>query len=73
MKKRSFEFLFALLMVLVSGQVVIGANGPISEDTEACIECHSSVSPGIVADWKKSRMAMVTPRQATARCGHWLR
>ncbi|UCD86984.1 MAG: cytochrome c3 family protein, partial [Desulfobacterales bacterium] len=28
------------------------------------IQCHSSVHPGIVADWEKSRMARVTPRAA---------
>ena len=54
-------WLLSPLMVFLSAQVVLGAGGRISEDTETCIECHSSVHPGIVADWKESRMAKVTP------------
>ena len=34
------------------------------EDTEACIECHRSVHPRIVAGWRESRMAKVTPVEA---------
>ncbi len=40
---------------------------PVSEDTEACLECHSMVSPGIPEDWKESRMARVTPAQAMTK------
>jgi hypothetical protein len=53
-----------LLMIFFLPVAVYGARAPVSEDTEACIECHSSVHPGIVADWKKSRMARVTPSEA---------
>jgi hydroxylamine dehydrogenase len=56
--------LLTLFMVFVSVQVAFGASGRTSEDTNACIECHRSVHPGIVADWEKSRMAKVTPRAA---------
>lgn len=55
---------FALLMVFLSTQVALGAGKRVSEETKACIECHSSVHPGIVADWQKSRMSRVTPRAA---------
>jgi len=34
---------------------------PISEATQACLDCHNLATPGIVADWKKSRMAKRTP------------
>jgi len=37
---------------------------PVSEDTEACLECHYTVYPGILEDWKKSRMSRVTPNEA---------
>jgi len=37
---------------------------PISEDTEACLSCHESVTPGIVADWRTSRHAKTTPGMA---------
>ena len=35
-----------------------------SKDTEACLECHRIVSPGIVADWQKSWHAKTTPSEA---------
>lgn len=37
---------------------------PISGDTEACLGCHESVTPGIVADWRISRHAKTTPEMA---------
>jgi len=36
----------------------------ISPDSEACIECHVTVTPGVVADWEKSRHARVSPQEA---------
>jgi cytochrome c553 len=38
----------------------------VSEATQACIECHKSIHPGIVADWQRSRHSQVTPREAMA-------
>jgi hydroxylamine dehydrogenase len=63
------RWLFTLLMVFFPTQVAIGASGRISEDTRACIECHSSLHPGIVADWKESRMAKISPVEALKRPG----
>jgi len=40
---------------------------PMSEDTKACLECHATVYPGTLEDWKKGRMARVTPAQATRK------
>ncbi len=37
---------------------------PISQATQDCIFCHSSVSPSIVEDWKRSRHSRVTPGDA---------
>ena len=37
---------------------------PISENTEACLTCHSQLHPGIVAEWKKSRHGNITPAEA---------
>ncbi len=34
---------------------------PVSEATQACLECHNIATPGIVADWQRSRMASRTP------------
>jgi nitrate/TMAO reductase-like tetraheme cytochrome c subunit len=36
----------------------------VSPQTKTCLSCHISVTPGIVADWLKSRMAHITPAQA---------
>ena len=39
---------------------------PLSEASAECIDCHSSIHPGIVSDWQKSRHAMITPQKAMA-------
>lgn len=36
----------------------------MSSETEECIGCHESLTPGIVADWRKSFHASVTPANA---------
>ena len=41
---------------------VLGA--PLSEDSEACLDCHVAVTPGIAAGWKEGRMARITPDAA---------
>ena len=38
---------------------------PISEATETCLMCHESLHPGIVAGWRSSRHAAITPVSAT--------
>lgn len=38
--------------------------GRLSPQTEACIGCHTSVTPGIVEDWLTSRHSFTTPAQA---------
>ena len=58
------KYVFAVLMVFLCTQVAFGASGRISDETKICIECHSSVNPGIVAGWQKGRMAKVTPKAA---------
>jgi len=58
------RFMFFLLMIFLSAPVALGAGSKISEDTEACLECHASAHPGIVSDWKKSRMTKITPAEA---------
>jgi hydroxylamine dehydrogenase len=39
-------------------------SAPVSEDTESCLLCHNSVTPGIVADWERSLHAKTTPGEA---------
>jgi len=50
-------------MVVLFNQVAFGADNKVSEDTEACLECHASTHPGVVADWEKSRMTRITPAE----------
>ena len=52
------------VVVFLSAQVALGASGEISENSQACIECHRTLHPGIIADWEKSRMSKWTPAEA---------
>jgi hydroxylamine dehydrogenase len=63
------RYLFALFVLVFPVQVIQGAGVPISDDTEACLECHVSLHPGIVEGWKKSRHARITPGEAMAVTG----
>lgn len=38
-----------------------------SGDTQACLECHTHLHPGIVAEWQKSGHGRVTPAAALAK------
>ena len=59
----------ALWVILSGGGALIsGSDGAASprpsEATEACLMCHASATPGIVADWERSVHAMITPEEA---------
>jgi len=41
-----------------------GTEPPVSEDTRACLECHATVYPGSLEDWRRGRMAGITPAEA---------
>lgn len=36
----------------------------VSDNTQACLGCHTMVTPGIVADWQASRHFLTSPAQA---------
>lgn len=40
---------------------------PLSDETELCLDCHSSAHPGIVEDWKRSLHAQTTPLEGLKR------
>jgi len=42
-------------------------NPKISSETEACIECHSSLTPGIVQEWATSRHALTISTEALSK------
>jgi len=57
-------------VVVILGFVLMSAPA-VSEDlvsdaTNECLECHASLHPGIVEDWRNSRHAQTTPKQAMA-------
>src|SRR5512147_1121151 len=52
--------------VFLHGGVLADAAAKVSEATQACIECHKVIHPGIVADWQRSRHAQMTPEEALA-------
>ena len=45
-------------------QPCLAGEAALSDATLECLDCHASIHPGMVAGWKKSRHATVTPRQA---------
>ena len=59
------------LVVLTFFLSLLSANAltaaPLSDDTENCLACHVSVTPGIVAGWKKSLHAKVTPVESLSK------
>ncbi|MBN2033217.1 MAG: hydroxylamine oxidase [Deltaproteobacteria bacterium] len=53
-------------MLFIVPQTAFGADSPLSADSDSCLECHTSLHPGIVAAWQKSRMSKITPKAAKA-------
>lgn len=64
MKKVTLYLVIGLLALQAS--VCGAAEAPMSEQTKECLGCHASLHPGIVEEWKKSRHAQITTRQAMA-------
>ncbi|MBN1211364.1 MAG: hydroxylamine oxidase [candidate division Zixibacteria bacterium] len=66
-RTRIHKRLFSVLITFFICSANAGADAPVSETTEACLECHASITPGIVADWQNSRHAQVAPAEAVTR------
>ncbi len=48
--------------------VTAGLAAPtISDASQACIECHTQVTPGVVAAWRQSRHSQTTPAEGMAK------
>jgi len=60
-------FLFCFHALSVTGTEKKTTRISLSKETETCIECHRIYSPGIVADWQKSRHAVTTPKDAISK------
>ncbi len=65
MKRLLWGIVFFGSLWLVPGTFA-AAQIPVSEATETCLDCHATIHPGIVADWKQSRHAQTTPKAALA-------
>jgi hypothetical protein len=67
-RRKTFAFpiasVAAALVLLSAGPAL---SGEISAATEECLGCHEEVTPGIVADWRASRHAKVTPAEALVK------
>lgn len=58
---------FCLLVLLTAvGWAVESPAASISAATEECLSCHAEATPGVVADWERSRHAQMTPGEALA-------
>lgn len=61
--------LVAILILLpLIGVSVFAGSSPkkkdkLSQDSKACLECHKSISPGIIRDWETGRHARITPAE----------
>ena len=58
--------LSAAVVVLLSSAAIHAQTATLSEATEECIDCHVTYTPGIVADWERSRHARTTPAEGMA-------
>lgn len=63
---RSATTALVLVFTLFAPPAVADTPAPVSEATETCLMCHETLHPGIVAGWRSSRHAVVTPAAATA-------
>jgi hydroxylamine dehydrogenase len=59
-----FPGLAGVLLLATPHQAV---SAEMSSSTEECVSCHLEVTPGIVADWRRSRHARVSPSEALKR------
>lgn len=63
MKKWTSNIILVSFVLLASARFG-EAQLKTSENTEACLSCHSQLHPGIVAEWKKSLHAQITLTEA---------
>ncbi len=58
-----------ILVILVSCSYSFSQEIKISDATQTCLDCHSSLHPGIVEDWKKSGHGRISPSTAIIKEG----
>jgi hydroxylamine dehydrogenase len=58
---------FFVAAVFLAASFSLAGEPPVSSETQGCIGCHSSVTPGIVKDWMQSRHSKTTPAEGMAK------
>ena len=58
-----YKAFYLVLPFLFLGTATTLASPPVSDKTQECLSCHAEVTPGIVADWKRSLHSQVTPEE----------
>lgn len=61
--------LLVVSLLLLAVYTRDGFCAALSPASEECLGCHVSVTPGIVADWEKSRHAKTSPGEAVKQTG----
>ena len=64
MMKRFCFTLIGIIWILAPVPSPATGEVPISDSTQECLDCHSEFHPGIVQDWRNSRHARITPKNA---------
>ncbi|MGD9107282.1 MAG: multiheme c-type cytochrome, partial [Desulfobacterales bacterium] len=64
MLKRFILTIIGIILILSHVTLASAGQAPISEATQECLDCHSELYPGIIQDWRNSRHAKMTPKQA---------
>lgn len=64
MFNRTVLMLVLLFIICLGPAAIAAAEAPVSDATQECLDCHAVFHPGIVADWRQSRHAVVTPGDA---------
>ncbi|MDQ7784291.1 MAG: multiheme c-type cytochrome [Desulfomonilaceae bacterium] len=70
MKSRAINVGCALLlcvMIAPIGSLAADKGVAVSDATQECLDCHVSVTPDLVEDWKKSRHAATTVRDGLSK------
>ena len=64
MNMKTIWALFLAALVSLFAAASDAAEVKVSEASQACIECHRVIHPGIVLDWERSRHSRITPKEA---------
>jgi len=69
--KKNFDWFLAIFTLIILTYSIPAASQTvkISDDTQTCIDCHSTLHPGIVEDWRRSIHSKMSPSGALKKQG----